>query len=214
MKKHYIFLISLFIPMLMIGQVDVTLNVNMNYQIELGNFDPANSALDVAGSFEGWTGTPMSDPDGDNIFTVTIPDLNPQDVIEFKFRMNGAWDGTEEFADGGPNRSYTVLESGNDTTYWYNDEMPNSIAEVNADFSFELFPNPAKNIVNVMTESDFNVKRVEVINVCGVTVLSNNFENYSNAKTVEMNVSDLTEGIYFIRISDNTRSATKRLIIE
>lgn len=215
MKKHYILLISLLIPMLMIGQVDVTLNVNMNYQIELGNFDPANSNLDVAGNFEGWTGTPMSDPDGDNIFSVTITDQTVGDVLEFKFRRNGAWDNTEEFPGGGDNRSYTVVAGENNVTYWYNDEeSPANIADVNANFDFQLFPNPAKNIVNVNTESAFNLKKVEVINVCGVTVLTNNFQNHYNAKTLEMNVSGLNKGIYFIRISDNTKSATKRLIIE
>ena len=48
--------------------------------------------------------------------------------IEFKFRLNGQWDGTEEFPGVGNNRSYTVLASGNLVDVTYNDYAPAAAA--------------------------------------------------------------------------------------
>lgn len=107
----------------------VTFNVNMSWQAQLGNFDPGNSNLDISGTFNDWQGTPMTDSNGDQIFEVTIAGIEVWSTIEFKCRMNGAWDGTEEFPDGGPNRTYTVQPAGNNFTFWYNDEEPVSCGE-------------------------------------------------------------------------------------
>lgn len=102
----------------------VEFNVNMSYQILLGNFDPATSNLDIAGSFNDWGGTPMSDPDGDEIYT-TYLNWQVGEELAFKFRRNGDWDGTHEFPTGG-DRYYTVQMDDNTPMYWYNDEFPSA----------------------------------------------------------------------------------------
>ncbi len=106
--------------------VDITFQVNMSYQIELGNFNPDNDYVDVAGSFNGWGATSdvLTETVDDSLWTVTLTDLTAGSTIEFKFRINGSWDGTEEFPNGGPNRSYQVPSTAETVTYWYNDENP------------------------------------------------------------------------------------------
>jgi len=96
--------------------------VNMSYQIELGYFDSDADFLDVAGIFNNWDGTGYHLVEiGNNIYTVTITDIEVGDEIEFKFRINGSWD-KAEFPDGGANRNYIVEQGENSLEYWFNDE--------------------------------------------------------------------------------------------
>ena len=101
----------------------VIFSVHMSHQIELENFDPDSDFLDIAGNFNEWDGT--NDhliAVGDNVYEISFTNFEVGDVIEFKFRINGAWDDLTEFSEGGPNRSYTVLQGENTQVYWYNDE--------------------------------------------------------------------------------------------
>lgn len=108
--------------------VDVTFRVRMAFQVELGNFDPGSDFVDLAGTFNGWGGsplTPLTDADGDTIYEVTLGGFSPSQDIEYKFRMNGEWDGSEEFPGAGNNRTYTVPASDDTILVWYNDYAPN-----------------------------------------------------------------------------------------
>ena len=103
----------------------IILLVNMSYQIELGNFNSDANFLDVAGTFNNWDGTDYHlVAIENNIYTITITDIEAGDEIEFKFRINGSWD-KAEFPDGGDNRSYTVEQGENIVEYWFNDENGN-----------------------------------------------------------------------------------------
>lgn len=105
----------------------ITFRVDVSYQAAQGRFDPATESVDVAGTFNGWGGsplTPLADPDGDLVYEVTRAGFSVGQTIEFKFRFNGRWDGREEFPGGGPNRTYTVAADANVIHVWYNDEAP------------------------------------------------------------------------------------------
>ncbi len=109
--------------------VPVTFRVRMAQQIVIGNFDPAGDFVDLAGSFNGWGSaplTPLADADGDSIYEITLDGFTASEVIEFKFRFNGQWDGTEEFPGYGNNRVYTVQPTGNSILVWYNDFQPST----------------------------------------------------------------------------------------
>ncbi len=48
-------------------QTSVTLKVNMNYQIELGTFDPSVDFVDIAGNLNEWNGSgalSLNEPNG------------------------------------------------------------------------------------------------------------------------------------------------------
>lgn len=113
----------------------VEFNVDMNYQMSIGNFFPDYETVDIAGSFNGW-GNPsiiMEDSDQDGKYTALV-NLNIGETIEFKCRINGEWNGREEFPNGGPNRSYTVEENGL-VDFWYNDEIPSTVLDVSINSS-------------------------------------------------------------------------------
>jgi alpha-amylase len=108
--------------------VNITFRVRMAYQVELGNFDPGSDFVDVAGTFNDWGTnplTPLSDADADTIYEVTVAGFTPAEEIEYKFRLNGVWDGSEEFPGVGSNRQYTVPATDDTITVWYNDMSPN-----------------------------------------------------------------------------------------
>lgn len=117
------------IPLTVIAQqVPITFNVKMGYQMELGNFDPVTNFVDIAGTFNGWGSSSyrLSNDSDDSTYSTTIQGFTAGTTIEFKFRIDGAWDGREEFPNGGANRSYKVKSSDNTITVWYNDTAPPS----------------------------------------------------------------------------------------
>lgn len=108
----------------------VEFRVNMNHFIEEERFDPSTEFVDLAGSFNDWgnPGSQFNDNDKDGIYTITEY-LSVGTTIEFKARINGEWNGREEFPGGGPNRSFTIVENGI-IEFWYNDEVPDNILNV------------------------------------------------------------------------------------
>ena len=96
--------------------------VNMSYQIELQNFNPDTQFLDVAGSFNDWNGADYHlQETEDDVYTITITDIEAGDELEFKFRIDGDWD-LAEFPGGGSNRTYIPVQGENILELWYSDE--------------------------------------------------------------------------------------------
>ncbi len=123
------FLISIFIPVVFSQSTTVQFNVNMKQQISLGNFKPATDFVDMAGSYNSWGSTMMTDANKDSIYTASVS-FNVGDNIQFKCRINGLWTGLEEFPGGGSNRSYTVVLNGV-FNFWYSDVIPSNVLTVN-----------------------------------------------------------------------------------
>ena len=74
--------------------------------------------------------------------------------------------------------------------------------------SFDVYPNPAINVVNVTSNFNGN-QTVEIFDITGKTVLVSTLNNGA-----DINVSELTKGAYFVKVSQNGNSATKKLIIK
>jgi len=139
--KHSVLLSSILIilsaPINLFSQsVPILFEVNMSYQIDQNQFDPETEFVDVAGTFNNWGGDliQLSDADGDSTYSVTVKGFSSGQTIEFKFRINGQWNGREEFPGTGNNRSYTVKPNNNEISVWYNDEADPS-APPEASFS-------------------------------------------------------------------------------
>jgi hypothetical protein len=97
MKKLYA-LLMLALPMLGFAQNDVTFIVDMN------NYSGSTAnGVYVNGNWNSWCGycNPMSDPEGDGVWTVTLPLPATMDSIEWKFTVDG-WTASETFTSGDP----------------------------------------------------------------------------------------------------------------
>ncbi len=78
----------------------------------------------------------------------------------------------------------------------------------NIDFSFSVYPNPAKNGLTISSDSD--LKAINIYNSIGQKVLSLN----PNQKDIHVNTSKLSAGIYFINLKTNDGiSSIKKLIV-
>ncbi len=70
----------------------------------------------------------------------------------------------------------------------------------------KMYPNPAKNNLYIETalNSDINVS---IVNMLGKEVVNTKVVNNT------VNVSSLTAGIYIVKITEESKTATKKLII-
>lgn len=85
-----------------------------------------------------------------------------------------------------------------------------SVAEVFANSSVSIYPNPANDQFNVNIENLATEATIEVIDVIGKVVLS----AQQTETTATIDVSSLTKGVYTVKISAGENSTSKKLIIE
>ena len=87
-------------------------------------------------------------------------------------------------------------------TSWFSKQTEVSF---NSIFKFSMFPNPAKDIVTIATETE--LKSVEIYSLQGQKVIT------SVSKTIEIN--NLPSGVYFVKVTAiEGLSNTKKLIIK
>lgn len=92
--------------------------------------------------------------------------------------------------------------------------LMSSVAENNALESMKLYPNPAqgKAYLQYSLQQPANLK-LEVINMIGKQVAVEVLSNVSSG-VAEIDVANLPEGIYFVRLSNNEMAATRRLVVK
>lgn len=191
---------------------NVTLNVKMAVWAEQGKFDPAEDYVDVAGTFNDWGGeeiqlTAVDPVDEDLTYTVTINDLVAGTEYEFKFRINGSWeDDMHEFPSGGPARTITPDAGDSEYSFWFNDEEPVSVNDI-AISNLLVYPNPAKETLNIV--SDITINEVRVISSLGQIV----FFDQIGATQTRLSVSDFDTGIYLVQVITIEGTQVHRVLI-
>jgi hypothetical protein len=85
------------------------------------------------------------------------------------------------------------------------------VKEIDKSISVNIYPNPAKNSIQIQSSSV--IKKIVIYSLTGQYVKSiNSNTNLSNSL---LNVSDLTQGIYFMTlVDDKENKITKKIIIE
>jgi len=79
---------------------------------------------------------------------------------------------------------------------------PIGISE-NAAQTFGLYPNPATEVLNVKAN---DVKNIEIVNMLGQAVITTNVQT--------INVSDLTNGVYFVRVNYNNGTVSTQKFVK
>ncbi len=74
---------------------------------------------------------------------------------------------------------------------------------------FKVFPNPANCIISVSNNENATIDKISITDVNGRIVKTENFVNISN---IEVNVSDLNNGLYFMNIYSSNGLTTKKII--
>lgn len=79
----------------------------------------------------------------------------------------------------------------------------------------EIFPNPSKGdlTIRLTAEKEENLN-LRIINSLGVTVFAENNIDVNSTYTNRVNVSNLSEGIYFIQLMNGTDTYVKKIIVK
>ncbi len=80
--------------------------------------------------------------------------------------------------------------------------------EENDKITFNIFPNPAKDVVSLSFKNS-NSRRIKIISVIGETVL----DKETSKKKEILNVSSLKSGVYFIEINEGDQKQIKKIIL-
>ncbi len=143
----------------------------------------------------------------DNSFTDEIEGFVNGDMMTFKVYRNGEEiDATASFDASMPN------------TNIFNEEGisvinglklgATSINEVTSELNAQIFPNPAKDVVNIQT--NFEIQSLKVVNYVGQVV----FDRPVDQMNIQINTSNFVPGMYFVQIqSVDGTVITKRLTI-
>jgi hypothetical protein len=76
---------------------------------------------------------------------------------------------------------------------------------------FSIYPNPTSGLVSLSNSESINVKSVSITDLNGRIVKQNNFDSVSD---IQMNISDLSSGVYMMNINSDKGTAVKKLIKE
>src|SRR5690606_34174576 len=74
---------------------------------------------------------------------------------------------------------------------------------------FNLYPNPATNIVNITNGENMLVSKIEVYDITGKLITT---ENYNNKTEIQLNVEHLASGTYLLHLKTNEGTAVKKLV--
>lgn len=198
---------------------DVTFKVDMSLADSI-----ASDGVFLAGAFNGWSDTAMTDMDNDSIYELTLP-LAESTTYEFKFKngasgweqINLGYDSTCVIPGGFGNRGVTVGTA--DTTlmtYCFETcvscdiVLPTKFVPQTA--KFDMMPNPANSYVQLVFNDEFiaTEKAIFVQNAMGQVVMNT---IVSNRRNYNINTSTLADGLYFITVKTEEGIHTERLVV-
>ncbi len=194
------------------GPYNVTFNVDMS-QAGINFTTP-----EVNGTFNNWCGNcaAMSDPEGDGIWSITIP-LNTG-VYTYKFSYDN-WAGQEELPVGGTctftengftNRTITVGENTSLTAVcWQSCDACVTGIENQEKDAIQIYPNPAHTSVTIT--GTMNGQQLLIRNALGQVVRSIQVQQ----SITNLDLSGMNAGFYMMEcLSDGVVKSTRTLVIE
>ena len=88
--------------------------------------------------------------------------------------------------------------------------------DIPKDFKFNIYPNPADDQVNIKFSGVLVVSDLHIYDVTGKliqrTQISN--ENISTSSTIQVDISSLQSGVYFVKLIGEEKDTTKKLIVK
>jgi hypothetical protein len=182
---------------------------NVVFSVDMSNVDFAYTTPEVNGTFNDWCGncTAMSDPDGDDIWTVTVS--LPVGTHTYKF-SHDLWSGQEELIPGSPctltesgftNRTINVTAPAElDPVCWGSCEICAVGVDESIESAFSIYPNPASEMLTIDSNKG-EINRVTITDMAGRTVYS---ASLASMRRTQIDVSMLPAGTYVVTMENNT----------
>ncbi|RMG76421.1 MAG: DUF11 domain-containing protein [Bacteroidetes bacterium] len=96
----------------------------------------------------------------------------------------------------------------------FDNKIENNQTEI-SDINLIAYPNPAQDHLNIRLEGILTGKvQIDLVNTQGQVIQSQKFDAESLNQTIEMNTSDLLNGVYFINVQDDQSFGTTRVVIQ
>ncbi|WP_235291308.1 T9SS type A sorting domain-containing protein [Portibacter lacus] len=169
----------------------------------------------------GWSpdATPMTDEDGDGIYTVTVE--LPSAIVEYKFVNSGAYESFETEGDcnitdpTGEFINRVLLMEEKDTvlvSYIFNScELTSGVNDLSFNETlFSINPNVSNDFVRINWNNSED-KTISILNVNGQLLSRNAISNHEMERII--NVQGMSPGVYFVRVDTPTSFGIKKMIV-
>ncbi len=201
----------------------------ITFRVDMNDYTGSFTTPEVNGTFNGWCGNcnAMTDGDGDGIWETTVT-LVDEDTIEWKFSYDN-WTGQESLTDGDTCTMTTI--NGTDTfinrymvvtgdtvlaaVCWESCmecDTTTSIEGLLTEGGFSIAPNPSTGVINVSYNyTDHGPTMINVINIAGQTIMSQDIKENSNV--VQVDLSEFDRGLYFVELKGLGSSSIKKVVL-
>lgn len=217
MKKLYT-LIAFFMASFLFAQ-DLVMTVSV---------PPGTTECRFSGAFWGWdpAGGPVGVDNGNNTFTFTLSPP-PSADMEYLFTINGSnvyenlidnaqsGECDDRIANGNMNTDYSNYANRiwktSDALIWNEIYDFGGEANLSVDskklINYKVFPNPTKNVWNIVTNND-NIQSVVVYDVLGKQVFTSN----PNTSEAIIDSNNFSNGLYSAKVKTNSGESNLRLV--
>ena len=83
--------------------------------------------------------------------------------------------------------------------------------EINNAIVESMYPNPTQSVLNVVVNSNETVESINITDITGKIIRSESNQNLGNR--IQMDVSNLNSGMYFLNVTTNTQRSAKRFSV-
>src|SRR5690554_6001949 len=152
-------------------------------------------------------------------YYVSVPSLNHTVAFDFGFPMILTDPVNEEDpVNGTPQRLYflsNLLKNANSVIKYDNINIsatnvtPTVSVNTFTSGKFNLYPNPVTDIVTITNSENIAIEEITVYDVTGKKIKT---KKYGNENNIQLNLSDLAMGTYFLHIKTNQGTAVKKMI--
>lgn len=192
--------------------------VDITFKVDMSNVVDSFSVPELNGTFNNWCGNcnPMASPMLNDIWEITMPFLSG-DTIEYKFSAD-SWsiqetlDPTENCTNDDVNFTNRVL------VIPYNDFVLDEVCwgscnpcvsgtyfqNIN---NLKIYPNPSSDFLTIQSNNLINP--ISIYDITGKLII----QNIGNAKEINIDISNLRSGLYFIKSSSINSSFMRSFLV-
>tara|TARA_B110000977_G_scaffold32388_1_gene43001 strand:+ start:605 stop:1765 length:1161 start_codon:yes stop_codon:yes gene_type:complete len=192
--------------------------VDITFKVDMSNVVDSFSVPELNGTFNNWCGNcnPMVSPMLNDIWEITMPFLSG-DTIEYKFSAD-SWsiqetlDPTENCTNDDVNFTNRVLVIPHndfvlDEVCWGSCNSCVTGTEFQNINNLKIYPNPSSDFLTIQSNNLINP--ISIYDITGKLII----QNIGNAKEINIDISNLRSGLYFIKSSSINSSFMRSFLV-
>jgi hypothetical protein len=204
-----------------------TFSTSVTFKVSMKGSEMECDSVFIVGEQTSWAFVQMT-AEGDSIFSTTM-NLTEGDSAAYYFITIGYWasdyldyreivpeecDFSAELAGWTGDRGLVVPATTTTISYVWGtcDDISASTAiQTTADFeNIELFPNPGNGIFTLNIPGLNSMASIDIMDISGKNLKS--LKTAINSFSIDL--SDISEGLYFVKVSEGDKSTVKKLVIK